>query len=184
MLRAAGAAQQELQCGLSIHPGRNPVAPYEILEILEGAGADIKRVVIGHIERTIADVEEVKRLAETGCLVEYDLFGMEVTSSFFWEQGIEVPSDSQRLDQLGALIEAGFTEQIVVAQDICQKHRLCTYGGHGYEHIVRNIVPRMHARGFSPDDVNRILVGNPRRVFAVDSANLVDPQLVSGATAS
>ena len=103
------------------------------------------------------------------------LFGMEATASFFWEQGIELPSDGQRLDQLQHLIAAGLGAHILVAQDICQKHRLCAYGGHGYEHIPRQIVPRMRARGFTNGQVDAILVDNPRRAFAIELSNLNTP---------
>ena len=91
--------------------------------------------------------------------MEYDLFGMEATASFFWEQGIELPSDGQRLDQLQHLIAAGLGAHILVAQDICQKHRLCAYGGHGYEHIPRQIVPRMRRAWFHERSGRR----DPRR---------------------
>jgi len=175
VLRAAATAQREVGCGLSVHPGRHPSAPFEILAILEDAGADVGRVIIGHIQRTIFDVREVVELANTGCFVEYDLFGMEANASFFWEQGIELPSDGQRLDQLQHLIAAGLGAHILVAQDICQKHRLCAYGGHGYEHIPRQIVPRMRARGFTNGQVEAILIDNPRRAFAIELDNLNTP---------
>ncbi len=50
----------------------------------------------------------------------------------------------------------------MVAHDICAKHRLETYGGHGYYYILSHIVPRMRERGFSSEAIDDILVNNPR----------------------
>ena len=75
VLRAAASAQQHTGAPLNIHPGRNASAPLEIIEILSKAGADISRTVISHIERTLRNPEDRRKLAETGCYLEYDQFG-------------------------------------------------------------------------------------------------------------
>lgn len=36
------------------------------------------------------------------------------------------------------------------------------YGGHGYTHILENVVPKMRQRGFNNDTINKILCDNPR----------------------
>jgi len=65
--------------------------------------------------------------------------------------------------------ETGHVEitRYVVAQDVAMKHRLAAYGGHGYDHVIRNIVPILVARGVS--DAERpsetgvlIVVGGPQ----------------------
>ena len=43
--------------------------------------------------------------------------------------------------------------------------RLVRFGGHGYGHIFRNVVPMMGRRGFSQAEIDAILVGNPRRLL-------------------
>ena len=65
---------------LIIHPGRNPKAPFEILDVLEQAGADISRTAMSHLDRTISDVNELLKLAQRGCYLEFDLFGIEVSN--------------------------------------------------------------------------------------------------------
>ena len=62
---------------LIIHPGREDESPFEIITILESAGADIGRTVMSHLDRTAQDKETLLELAGLGCLLEYDLFGME-----------------------------------------------------------------------------------------------------------
>ena len=76
-----------------------------------------------------------------------------------------MPSDAQRIDFIRELIADGYAEKIVIAHDICTKHRLVKYGGHGYAHIMENIVPRMRTKGISDEDVNSIIVENPARIL-------------------
>ena len=65
-LQAAAIAQRETGASINVHPGRHADAPGEIVGILAGAGADIARVVMSHIDRTFFSTDEVLRLADTG----------------------------------------------------------------------------------------------------------------------
>ena len=40
-----------------------------------------------------------------------------------------------------------------------------SFGGHGYGHIFRNVVPMMGKRGYNADEIDAILVRNPRRLL-------------------
>ena len=166
VLRAAAAAQRETGAPVLIHPGRDPAAPREILDVLAEAGANIERVVMGHLDRTLYDDEATLDLAKSGCYMEYDLFGNE--SSHYPLPGSYMPNDVQRMDKLQLLLDAGFGKKLLVAQDICTKHRLVRYGGHGYHHILQNIVPRMKQRGFSADEVGDIVTNNPAQMLAFE----------------
>jgi len=168
VFRAAAAAQAELGCGLSVHPGRHPDSPFEILEILRSGGADPRRVIISHIDRTVQRLDRLKALAETGCYLEYDLFGCETTATFPYQAfGIDMPSDAQRLDLARALMDAGYGKQLLFSHDVCVKHRTRRYGGPGYDHIVRNILPWMRKREFTEQEVSLPVIDNPRRAFAM-----------------
>ena len=163
VLMGAAAAQRESGASILIHPGRDQTAPGEILDILAEAGADIERVVMSHIDRTMFDLDALLALARSGCYLEYDLFGME--SSFYPLADIDLPSDAQRINTIKRLIEEGHGKKVVVSHDVCTKHRLVRYGGHGYGHILQNIVPRMRRRGFSEDEIHSIIVASPKRVL-------------------
>ena len=56
-------------------------------------------------------------------------------------------------------------DQVVISHDICYRTRLTTFGGHGYGHIFRNVVPMMKERGYSEDEIDAILVRNPKRLL-------------------
>ena len=163
-LRAAAMAQRETGAAILIHPGRHPDAPSEILDELAAAGADIGRVIMGHLDRTIFDLDGVLRVAASGCYLEWDLFGNE--ASYYPLADIDMPSDAQRLDIIKRVVEAGYGARVVIGQDICTNHRLARYGGHGYAHIVENIVPRMRRKGFLDADVRAITIDNPARILA------------------
>jgi phosphotriesterase-related protein len=64
-----------------------------------------------------------------------------------------------------ALIDHGHLDRVVISHDICYRTRLASFGGHGYGHIFRNVVPMMKKRGYSEDEIDAILVDNPRRLL-------------------
>ena len=70
-----------------------------------------------------------------------------------------------RLAYIRALIEHGHGERIVISHDICTRTRLVAHGGHGYGHIVRNVVPLMRKKGFTEHEIDTILVRTPRRLL-------------------
>ena len=164
VLKAAAKAQKQTGAAILIHPGRNEKSPFEILDVLSKAGADVSRVIIGHIERTIQDINLVDKLAKSGCYLEYDLFGWEI-SYYPLSDEIDMVNDSQRINYILKLIDLGYENNIVIAQDIFSKHRLATYGGHGYGHIIENILPRMAKSGITSDVINKIITNNPSKIL-------------------
>lgn len=163
-LRAAAKAQDKTGAAITVHPGRHPDAPTQILDILEKAGADLSRTIMDHMERTFTEVEQVLGLARRGCVVEYDFFGIE--QSQYWLGVADLPTDWMRIYDIGRLFEAGLGANVVISQDICTRSRLQSYGGHGYGHMISNVIPLMRDRGFSPDEINRMLVETPARLLA------------------
>uniref|UniRef100_A0A8C5XDJ5 N-acetyltaurine hydrolase n=1 Tax=Microcebus murinus TaxID=30608 RepID=A0A8C5XDJ5_MICMU len=115
VLQATAHAQTQLGCPVIIHPGRNSSAPFEIIRVLQEAGADISKTVMSH------------------------------------------------LDRVRLLVDEGYEDRILMAHDIHTKHRLMKYGGHGYSHILTNIVPKMLLRGITENALHKILVENPKQ---------------------
>ena len=163
-LSAAAIAQRETGAAISIHPGRNPDAPLEILEVLSNSGADLSRVIMGHLDRTVFEFDALLSIAASGCYLEWDLFGNE--GSYYPLAEIDMPSDAQRLGFIGRMADAGYSDRIVFGHDIATKHRLTTYGGHGYGHFLENVVPRMRRKGYSEDVIRAITTDNPARILA------------------
>jgi len=163
-LRAAGRAQRETGMPLTIH-----AFPWErcgglLLDIVESEGADPARVVICHLDHKM-DLDYHKSIARRGAYVEYDRFGVEWYSS--QETLRTFPRDTERVEGIVELIRAGCRSQILISQDVCQKIELKRYGGHGYAHIQRYIVPMMRRMGVSAGDIDQILIENPKRLLSI-----------------
>jgi len=160
-LVAAARAQAATGAAISIHPGRDVAAPFEILDLLEANGARPERVIIGHLDRTLLDLDDVLRLAGRGCGLEWDFFGIE--SSYYPFAPIDLPNDGQRLALIRAVIDRGHGPQVLIAHDICTRTRLRRFGGHGYAHILENVVPVMRQKGWPQAEIDLLLIDNPRR---------------------
>lgn len=170
VLKAAALAQRHTGAPLNIHPGRNERSPFEILEILHGEGVDLGRVIMSHVERTIQDPAGQGEIAKRGCYLEFDLFGVEA-AYYPLARHIDMPNDGQRLKWIQQLFEKGHGQQVLISHDVFTKTRLVRYGGHGYSHILRTVLPMMRTRGIGDDEVRQLLYDNPQRALAFSGAS-------------
>lgn len=159
-IEASGEVQAEVGCGVSFHPHREPAAPFEIIRRYLEAGGRADRAVMSHLERTLLKDEELLEFAKLGTYCQFDLFGLEV-SFYQLNAATDMPSDAQRLDKVKLLIDEGYLDRITISHDIHTKHRLTPFGGHGYAHIINNIIPRMEAKGISKQAIEQITIRNP-----------------------
>ncbi len=166
VMAGAVVAQQETGAAINVHPGRAVQQPFEVAEFIRAAGAPVDRCIISHIDRTITEVDDLLRLADTGCVIEFDLFGCE-TTNYPPNPDIDMPNDGVRLKLLRALINRGHLERIVISHDICTRTRLVHYGGHGFQHIFANVIPLMRRRGFSDAEIDQIVVATPARLLSL-----------------
>jgi phosphotriesterase-related protein len=165
VLRAAVTAQRETGAPLMIHPGRHAALPMALAELVRKAGGDLRRTIMCHLCRTIADVHAVIDLAQTGVWLEYDLFGTE-NSYYPYNPSFDMPNDGGRMAHVLALVAAGHGDRILLSHDIAYKTSLVKYGGHGYHHLLVNVMPRLRAKGLDDAGIRRLLVENPARAFA------------------
>jgi phosphotriesterase-related protein len=167
VLSGAAAAQRMTGAAITVHVGRHELSALEILGALREAGADLTRTSMDHLDLRVERFETLLEIAESGCMLEFDMFGHE--SSYYPLTARDMPSDGQRLDVLEALIGAGLRDRVLISQDICTRHRLVRYGGHGYGHIVEHITMRMRERGWLDTDIEAILASNPQRFLTFAS---------------
>jgi phosphotriesterase-related protein len=167
VLRAAAAAARQTGAPLMIHPGPGPDAPAGHLEVVRQAGLDAYRVIMAHIDHTTCDRERLRSLAETGCYLAYDHFGKEVSHfpSLVTDAGFEMLTDAGRVREILWLLEHGYGRQVHLSQDIAIKVKLTRYGGFGYAHLLRRVVPRLRRAGLTDADLKMLLVDNPARAL-------------------
>lgn len=164
VVRAAAKAQKATGAPILIHPGRDETSPLRIIDVLDEAGADLSRTIIGHLDRTVFEHSTLTAIGEAGCYFEWDLFGSE---SAYYRMNLDIqhPNDGTKLNDIAWLISEGYGDKIVIAHDICSRHRLLKYGGHGYFYILAHIVPMMRRRGFSEESIQNILINNPASIL-------------------
>jgi len=170
-LRASAKAQKKTGAGLIIHTGNSPSCALQIVEILDKAGADISRVVISHTDSRIFDPKVEVQLAKAGCYLAYDTFSFEgwyarrMVLSEANPVKCDVPNDAQRINRIMHLIDKGFLDRVLVSHDQSFKYRMWHYGGPGIAHILENVAPLMKEKGLTEEQVNTILIENPKRLL-------------------
>jgi phosphotriesterase-related protein len=156
-------AQRRTGAPINIHPSIDDEVMLENIAILKDAGVDLKRVAISHIDGFGYSLSTRLKVLESGCYVEYDSFGQAIYHFFYMGRIANAMSDIQRLTDIIQLIDEGYLDRILLAQDFCFKCCLATYGGYGYAHLIKNLIPFMKAKGITEEQINTLLVDNPRR---------------------
>ena len=175
VLRASAHAQRHTGVALNIHLPLRASTNFprqkdhedvvmEIIQTLDKAGSDLSRTIISHVDICCFTPAFRRTLAETGCYLEYDCFGVE---SYLDENFcvLDTPNDAQRINEIMQLVDEGYLNQILVSSDHWTKHMLRHYGGWGYDHILTSVVPLMRHKGMSDEQINTLLMENPKRVL-------------------
>ena len=164
VLRAvAGAASASgLAISIHVHPwGHEGMA---VLDHLTLAGADPTRVILGHMTTAIDQPDDLRRLADRGATLGFDLFGFDHS---LLGPGRWPPSDHDVVRVIADLARDGYADRIVLGQDIGVRTRLRRWGGWGYGHLLEHVVPLLRDAGADDAAVDRMLVANPARLLAV-----------------
>ena len=165
-LRAACRASARTQVPLTIHSpgGSAKIHEYRrrIMDIVEEEGADLRHTIMEHLYIRPADFDSQLEIAARGAFLGYD----GISCEFDWGFRGSGPCDHELAADVKRLIDAGFINQILLSHDLHLKIMLTAYGGTGYSHILRYFVPRLRERGVSDEQINTILVDNPRRYFS------------------
>ena len=132
-------------------------------------GADATRVIPDHMERTHFDLGRVQRLAETGCVLEFDLFGWEMACCNGLSD-ICLPNGGGRVRIIRRLTARGYGDRTVLSHDVCRKTRMHRYGGPRAVAISPGrVVPLMPRRGITQAQLDVMLLHTPRRLLTIVS---------------
>jgi len=165
VLRASAVAQKETGAAEYIHIWPFGSEGIKVVDILEKTEIDPAKVVIGHVDGKI-DFPYYRELLGRGVNIGFEHFGKE----FREEMGNDfylIPNDLERTLAIYKLLEEDQSnlEKIMISTDRCLKMELTTYGGFGYEHILKNIVPMMKKIGFGQQHIDTLLIHNPKRLL-------------------
>lgn len=153
-----GAARAALATGVPVSLRHGNDAVRELETVLdERLPAD--RVVVGGLDRRDAVAAGAPlEVARRGAYVAIDHVGTE--------DGAHV-TDAERAALVAGLIEAGHGGRILLSSSATGVAKGHEGNDVPYGHVLSAFVPLLKAQGLSDEDVQRILVGNPRDLLSV-----------------
>ncbi len=162
VVRAAAHAQQKTGAPINIHPFPFGKHSHKLLDILKEEGADLEKVVLSHIDEAGFDPDYAASLAQRGCYVEFDTFGLEL---YFDSWGYHDPSDYERVAGVKELVKRGLVSHVLLSHDVYLKTCLRQYGGFGFDHLLTHIVPMLRRSGIEGEQISTMMVENPRSML-------------------
>jgi phosphotriesterase-related protein len=162
-LRAAARAQRATGLAIAVHLALWGREGHAVLDELEGAGADLTRVLLCHLAEQPAARDYHFSLLQRGANLGWDTFGAEYHLD---TAGRRLATDEERIAGMLPLVDAGYTPQLFLSQDICERLQLRAYGGYGYAHLLTTIRPRLRRAGVDDATWDRLMRHNPAHLLA------------------
>lgn len=160
VLRAVAAAHRRTGVPISTHTHAQTERGLEQQRIFEEEGVDLSRVVIGHSGDT-TDVDYLEKLIARGSYIGMDRFGIDVLCSF-----------EDRVNTVARMCERGHANKMVLSQDAaCFNDWLpeaalpTVLPNWHFLHIHNDVIPALKERGVTDEQINTMLVDNPRKIF-------------------
>jgi len=169
-IKGMAIAQRKTGVGAHLHIFPWPVGGntrplgMEAIAIYEKAGGDIKKLSVNHMDvNLVTDMDYIMDVARTGAYLEFDNFGHEFYIDRFARRFVPgcFKTDLERVRIIRKLVDAGYADRILVSGDICHKNLLCAYGGWGYGHVLKHIIPMFMDEGFTDEEIDLIIRQNP-----------------------
>jgi len=160
VLRASARAQKATGVPISTHTWAAGRTGELQQAIFAQEGVDLGRVIIGHSGDS-EDLGYLRGLMERGSTIGMDRFGLE---NF-------LPT-SKRVEVVAKLCAEGYAAKMVLSHDAnCWTDMLSEEGKRKtrplwhYNHISDDILPALRKAGVSDDQIDQMLVRNPRAIF-------------------
>jgi phosphotriesterase-related protein len=165
VLRAVAQAHRATGVPISTHTHAPTRRGLDQQRIFAEEGVDLSRVVIGHSGDT-TDLDYLEELMANGSYIGMDRFGIDVLLPF-----------EERVDTIARLCERGRADRMVLSHDAaCFIDWLDPdvvaemMPRWHYLHISRDVLPALRERGVTDEQIEQMLVDNPRRIFEVTGA--------------
>ncbi len=132
--------------------------------MVDETGLGIETVLLNHMTTAVGENERLRSLLRTGVQLSFDLFGFDHS---LLGPGRWPPSDDEGVATIAALQREGFGPQVMMSQDVGVRTRLRQYGGWGYGHMLRHLVPLLSAHGVTSEGIRQLFVENPANFLAL-----------------
>jgi phosphotriesterase-related protein len=155
VFRAVGKVQAATGLPVFTHTGIPGKSALEQLDLLEDAGADPKKIIIGHLGNLNDPNTEIQRaVIRRGAFIGFDRQGGA--------------NDDPVAAMAASLIDAGYASQLMFSADISSPREIKRNNkeGGGYAKTLTVFVPKVKKLGASDEALHQIMVDNPRRFLA------------------
>ena len=160
VLRASARAQKATGVPISTHTWAAGRTGEMQQAIFAQEGIDLSRVIIGHSGDS-EDLGYLRGLMERGSTIGMDRFGLE-----------HFLPTAKRVEVLARLCAEGYAGKMVLSHDVnCWSDMLSEEAKRRvrplwhYNHISDDILPALRKAGVKDDQIERMLVTNPRAIF-------------------
>jgi phosphotriesterase-related protein len=165
VLRAVAEAHRRTGVPISTHTHAGTRRGLDQQRIFAEEGVDLSRVVIGHSGDT-TDIDYLEALIANGSYIGMDRFGIDVLLPF-----------EDRVATVARLCERGHANRMVLSHDAaCFNDWLpeaalpVVIPNWHYLHIHNDVIPALKERGVTEEQLNQMLVENPRNIFEKQGA--------------
>lgn len=159
VMRAVAAAHHDTGAPVMVHTAPRAERGLDVHRLLQAEGVDPSRVLLAHSGDT-TDADHLSELADYGYLLGMDRFGIDT----------DLPFDD-RVGIVAELARRGYADRMVLSQDAScyidwvDPSLLAFLPNWNYLHVTTDVLPALADRGVAADQVEAMLVGNPRRWF-------------------
>lgn len=159
VMRACAQVQLRTGVPLMVHTHPGTQTGLHVQRVLAEEGVAPSAVLLAHSGDS-GDADHLSELADAGFLLGMDRFGIDTILDFEGRVGI-----------VAELCRRGYATSMVLSQDAScyidwvDPDLLPFLPNWTYLHVQRDVVPALLERGVSQDQVDQMLVTNPRRFF-------------------
>jgi phosphotriesterase-related protein len=160
ILRATAQAHRRTGVPISTHTHARKRVGLDQQRVFCDEGVDLARVVIGHSGDT-TDLDYLERLIANGSYIGMDRFGIDSILSF-----------EDRVNTVAQMCARGHAGKMVLSHDAaCFNHWFpdgnldALLPRWNYLHIHDDVIPALVRAGVTDEQLNTMLVDNPRRIF-------------------
>jgi phosphotriesterase-related protein len=160
-LRASAVAHRATGVPISTHTNAAAQRGLDQQRVFAAEGVDLTRVIIGHSGDS-TDLDYLMRLMDAGSYIGMDRFGLDTTLA-----------TQPRCETVAALAARGYGGQMVLSHDT---HCFSLSWDRGMRakvlpdwhlgFISAGVLPRLLELGVTPEQIDQMMVANPREIFS------------------
>jgi phosphotriesterase-related protein len=159
IMRAVAKAHGQTGAPITVHTHPGTKRGSDAVRVFGEEGVDPARVVLGHSGDS-TDADHLQELADGGFLLGMDRFGIDVSSPF-----------AERVAIVAELCRRGYAGSMVLSHDAScyidwvDPVAFALMPNWNYTHIHRDVLPALREAGVTDEQIDAMLVDNPRRYF-------------------